>query len=162
MSTAPADLYARDWYLWTLDQAAALRRLAGSRWNGPLDLEHLAEEVEDLGRTARNAVVSQFERLIRHLLKLAFARAADPRRQWILSVDDARRELEKTLTRSLRQEVETALPDLYRRERKRTVRELELFGEAEAAGALPVDCPFTMDQLLDEDWFPEPPRAAEV
>src|SRR5918998_2885640 len=99
MSTAPADLYARDWYLWTLDQAAALRRLAGSRWNGPLDLEHLAEEVEDLGRTARNAVVSRFERLIRHLLKLAFARAADPRRQWILSVDDARRELEKTLTR---------------------------------------------------------------
>jgi hypothetical protein len=162
MSTTPADLYARDWYLWTLEQAASLRRLAGSRWNGPLDLEHLAEEVEDLGRTARNAVVSQSKRLIRHLLKLAFARAVDPRRQGILSVDDTRRELEKTLTRSLRQEVEAALPDLYRRERKRTARELELFGEAGAASALPEDCPFTMDQLLDEDWFPEPPRTAEV
>jgi hypothetical protein len=41
--------FKEDFYAWTRDQAEALRRLADQRWNGPLDLLHLAEEVEDLG-----------------------------------------------------------------------------------------------------------------
>src|SRR5918996_323450 len=48
------------------DQAAALRRLADERWNGPLDLLHLAEEVEDLGSEQQWAVESQLERIIEH------------------------------------------------------------------------------------------------
>ncbi len=44
MATREEDLYAEDYYAWTRDQAAALRRLAKEHWNGPLDLAHLAEE----------------------------------------------------------------------------------------------------------------------
>ena len=62
MATRQKDLYAEDFYVWTQAQAEALRRLAETRWNGPLDLEHLAEEVEDLGRSTRNAVRSQLQR----------------------------------------------------------------------------------------------------
>ncbi len=40
MATRQEDLYAEDFYAWTQDQAAALRRLAKERWNGPLDLDH--------------------------------------------------------------------------------------------------------------------------
>jgi len=36
---------------WTEKQARELRELRADRWNGPLDLEHLAEEIEDLGRS---------------------------------------------------------------------------------------------------------------
>jgi hypothetical protein len=151
---APTAAYDEDYYAWTLTQAEALRRLAAERWNGPLDLENLAEEVADLGKAARNAVFSQIERLIEHLLKLQFSGRTKPRRQWLISIDDARRELERHLTPTLRRELEAALPDLYRRERKRTARKLALFDEPEAAVRLPEACPYTLAQLIDEDWLP--------
>jgi hypothetical protein len=45
-----------DFDAWTRDQAAASRRLADQRWNGPLDFLHLGEEVQDLGREQQWAV----------------------------------------------------------------------------------------------------------
>jgi hypothetical protein len=149
-----AALYDEDFYAWALAQAQALRELSAARWNGPLDLDHLAEEVEDLGRAERNSVLSQTERLIEHLLKLEHARQREPRNGWIASCDDARHELERHLTASLRRELEAALPELYRRERRRTARKLRLMGEPEAAAALPEDCPYPLARLLDEDWLP--------
>ncbi len=156
----PDHLYRSDYYAWTRDQADALRRLAAERWNGPLDLANLAEEVDDLGKSERNAVLGQSERLIEHLLKLQFSRSVEPRRGWIVTVDDARRELEKHLTEALRQELEAALPELYRRERKRTARKLALFDDREAADALPEVCPYTVRELCDEDWLPPEPDAS--
>jgi hypothetical protein len=149
-----AALYDEDFYAWALAQAQALRELSAARWNGPLDLDHLAEEVEDLGKAERRAVLSQTKRLIEHLLKLEFARERDSRHGWIVSCDDARSELDDHLTATLRRELEAALPDLYRRERKRTAKKLKLMGEPEAADALPAECPYTIEQLLDEDWLP--------
>jgi hypothetical protein len=52
--------------------------LADERWNGPLDLVHLAEEVEDLGSEQRWAVESQLERIIEHLLKLEHSPSGSP------------------------------------------------------------------------------------
>jgi hypothetical protein len=52
MATRAERLYKDDFYAWTRDQAAALRRLGEQRWNGPLDLLHLAEEVEDLAASS--------------------------------------------------------------------------------------------------------------
>jgi DNA-binding PucR family transcriptional regulator len=83
MASRPEDLYREDFYAWTRDQAAALRQLAEARWNGPLDLAHLAEEVEDLGSEQKWAIESQLERIIEHTLKLEYSPAADPRRKWM-------------------------------------------------------------------------------
>ena len=66
MATRAERLYSEDFYAWTRNQAAALRHLADQRWNGPLDLLHLAEEVEELGSEQQNAVTSQLERIIEH------------------------------------------------------------------------------------------------
>lgn len=74
----PTALYEEDFYAWTKNQAAALRRLAAQRWNGPLDLANLAEEVEDLGKTERNAVRSRLRRIIEHGLKLEHSPAPEP------------------------------------------------------------------------------------
>ena len=49
------------------DQAAAHVKLGAERWNGPLDTSRLAEEVEDLGKAERNALLGRIERLILHL-----------------------------------------------------------------------------------------------
>ena len=74
MATRAAALYDEDYYAWAKGQAEALRDLAEARWNGPLDLENLAEEVDDLARSEWRAVRSQTTRLIEHLLKLEHAR----------------------------------------------------------------------------------------
>ncbi len=50
------DLYEDDFFAWTRMQAKELRRFARTRPNLPLDLEHLAEEIADLGQEQRNAL----------------------------------------------------------------------------------------------------------
>ena len=79
--------YEDDFYAWTRHQASALRRLADQRWTGPLDLLHLAEEVEGLGSEQQWAVESQLERIIEHLLKLEHSPSSQPQ----ASVDDRSR-----------------------------------------------------------------------
>ena len=54
---APSQLYEADFYAWTRRQATALRRFARTRPNLPLDLEHIAEEIQDLGKSERDTVV---------------------------------------------------------------------------------------------------------
>ena len=93
MATKAAELYEEDFYAWTRDQAAALRLMAKDRWNGPLDLEHLAEEIEDVGSERRDAVRSQLRRIIEHFSKLEHSRARDPRGGWRDSILDARAEI---------------------------------------------------------------------
>jgi hypothetical protein len=105
-------LYRDDFYGWTRDQAAALRRLADQRWNGPLDLLHLAEEVEDLGSEQKDAVMSRLEHIIEQLLKLEHSRNAQPRQQWMISVNSARGEIARRMTPTIRNQVEPALADL--------------------------------------------------
>jgi hypothetical protein len=56
-------LYDTDFDAWTQQQAAALRVKA---WN-QLDVEHLAEEVEGLRKTERNALRSQLRRFRRRV-----------------------------------------------------------------------------------------------
>jgi len=154
MATPPEQLYKDDFYAWTRDQAQALRRLAEQRWNGPLDLEHLAEEVEDLGSEQQWAIESQLERVIEHLLKLEYSANADPRRQWMISVVDGRGEIERRMTATIRNEVEPALGKRYRRAARKAGLALAAHGEKEAAQALPAECPYAFDDLTADEWWP--------
>lgn len=154
MATRAERLYRKDFYAWTRDQADALRRLAEERWNGPLDLLHLAEEVEDLGSEQQWAVESQIERVIEHLLKLEHSPSREPRRQWMISVNNARGEIRRRLTPTIRGHVEPAIPDLYRRSRRNAELSLSDHKESEAATALPDTCPYALDDLLADEWWP--------
>src|SRR4030095_2550076 len=64
-----AALYDQDLYAWSQEQAALLREGA---WH-ELDLEHLMEEIEDVGHSQRDALASHLLVLLTHLLKLAIA-----------------------------------------------------------------------------------------
>jgi hypothetical protein len=154
MATRAPQLYDKDFYAWTRDQAAALRRLADQRWNGPLDLLHLAEEIEDLGSEQQWAVESQLERIIEHLLKLEYSPNTDPRRQWMISVIDARGEIERRRSATIQREVEPSLPDRYRRARRKAELALLDHGEADAAHDLPLACPYGFADLLADEWWP--------
>ncbi len=138
MATRYEELYAEDYYAWTQDQAAALRRLARERWNGPLDLAHLAEEVEDLGTEVRSAVRSQLRRLMEHLLKLEHSRATDPRLGWMRTVANARAEIADRLTPTIRRDVEANLQRLYTQARREAALALAEHDELEGAASLDV------------------------
>ncbi len=154
MATRKTELYEDDFYAWSREQAAALRRLSAERWNGPLDLEHLAEEVEELGSDVRNAARSHLRRLIEHALKLEYSPASEPRAGWIDTIDDARDEIAERLTATIRKDLEDHLPDAYARALRRARKALVRTGEAEAADALPEECPYAIERLLDEAWYP--------
>src|SRR3954447_18897069 len=118
MAARKDDLYRRDFYAWTRAQAAALRKLAAERWNGPLDLENLAEEIEDVGSERRDAVVSQVRRLLVHLLKLEHSPSPQPRRQWLITVNDARAETAQRWTEAIAREVVAGVVGAHTPERR--------------------------------------------
>lgn len=154
MAARADELYRQDFYAWTRAQADALRRLAAERWNGPLDLENLAEEIEDLGSEQRWGVESRIERLLEHALKLEHSPDPQPRRQWRITLKDARRQILRRPTKRLRNEVEPILDDLYAHACEAAAEALADHGEIETARALPVICPYGLDQILDRDWLP--------
>ena len=152
MAPRPDQLYEDDFYAWT--QAAALRRLAANRPNLALDLPHPIEEVADLGISQRDAVRSQLRRIIEHCLKLEYSPARELRPGWHETIIDARIVLEDKLTRTLRRGLQRRLPVLYDQARRMVDASLRLHGEAEAAAALPAECPYRLADLLRHDWHP--------
>lgn len=149
-------LYDQDFYAWTQQQAALLRRLPPA--GNELDLEHIAEEIEDLGRSDLRAAQSLCQRIIEHFLKLEFSGLEEPANHWRDEIVEWRVQLEQILTRSI--EAKLDLPSWYR-VALRLVRRLE----RDVPGfmsRLPRVCPYTLEQIRssgDEDWFPVPPHA---
>lgn len=139
--------YEDDFYAWALHQAAVLRDMARDRVNVPLDLELLAEEVADLGRSERDACRGQVRRIIEHFLKLEHSRSADPRPGWRRSVMDARAILDDKLSRTLRLDILDNLQDQYRKAAGLAVDGLEEYGEADAAALIPEACPYSVEQI---------------
>jgi Domain of unknown function DUF29 len=154
MVTRIEQLYDEDFYVWTQRQADELRRLAETRPNLELDFPHLIEEVEDLGTSQRDAVRSQLRRIIEHCLKLEYSRARDPRAGWRDSIIDARAELEDKLSPSLRHDLEQHRSRLWTPARNKADNALRGHGEPDAADLLPADCPYTLDELLADGWYP--------
>jgi hypothetical protein len=148
-------LYQTDYYAWTKQEAAELRKLAAARINSTLDLENLAEEVESLGRSDLATVRSQLRRIIEHLLKLEHSPATEPRFGWRESVVEARDVIPDVITATLRREAEAELANTYQQGRRRAEAALMRHGEREAAQALPGDCPYSFDQIVSQDWYPD-------
>ena len=142
-------LYEEDFPLWAERQAALLR---SARFE-ELDLDNLIEEVEDLSRRERDTVESHIETIMEHLVKLTLSPAERPRRGWLVTVDRQRAKLARKLTATLRTHLEAELPALYAGVRRPVTRQLEKDGVQPSA--LPPVCPYTLDQLLDPDWYPD-------
>ncbi len=78
--------YDADFYAWANEQATLLR--AGRL--SEIDVEHIAEEIETLGRGEKRALVSCLSVLLLHLLKWSF----QPERRgksWELTIKEQRR-----------------------------------------------------------------------
>jgi hypothetical protein len=152
-ASQPEHLYESDFYAWTQAQAQALRRFAKTRPNVPLDLAHIAEEIQDLGMSERSAVFSLVRLIIQHFLLVVYSPAPEQRRHWLDEVDEFRSQIEDQLTPTIRRDVEAELGVVYSRARRNVARKMRRYGEEAAAAALPEPCPFTLEQIL-HDWEP--------
>jgi len=140
--------YDTDFYQWTQTQATALR---AKDWPA-LDLEHLAEEIESLGKSDRRAIESHLEGLLLHLVKWLYDPVHDPRRGWQLTIRHARREIGKLLrdSPSLRDHPAQVLADAYRHARGDAAIDTGL-----PLATFPEACPWTVAQVLADDFLPE-------
>jgi len=145
--------YDDDFYAWTQHQAMVLRTMAVA--DNRFDRENVAEEIESLGRSERDAVRSQIRRIIEHFLKLAYSPAQQPRFDWMASIDEARAALGDKISPTLRRDAETMLARLYRDGRHRAELRLRSRGEMQAADNLPCECPYSLDDICREDWYPD-------
>jgi hypothetical protein len=141
------NLHDRDFFAWTREQAAALRRLAETRPNldAGLDLPHLIEEVEDLGSEQVEKVRSHLLLVLEHLLLIARAPQSAALNHWRGEVRVFRRNAARPWRPSMRRLVEPELDGEWRVAREAAGEKLG----APIAG-LPEACPFTLDELLDE------------
>ncbi|HEX6441156.1 MAG TPA: DUF29 domain-containing protein [Stellaceae bacterium] len=153
MSPPDASLYDEDFYAWTQEQAELLRR--GGAAANRLDIEHIAEEIEDLGKSELHACQSLCEHIIEHLLKLEYSGLDEPAGHWRDEIVEWRVQLSRKLTRSL-------LAQMNLDERYRYALRLLRRLERDVPGLtqrVPAECPYSLDQILgsgEEDWFPAP------
>ena len=140
--------YDTDFYGWTQAQAAALR---AKDWPA-LDVDHLAEEIDSLGKSDRRTLVSHLDRLLLHLLKWRYDPAPEPRRGWQLTIRHARRELAELLAdhRSLHGYPAERLADAYRHAREDAAIETGM-----PLATFPEACPWSVAQVLSPDFWPE-------
>jgi Domain of unknown function DUF29 len=140
--------YDRDFYAWTLAQAEALR---AKNWQA-LDREHLAEEIEALGKSDRRALQSHLRILLLHLFKVAYQRQR--RLSWLRSIRNSREAIELVLgdSPSLRHEVPDCLAWAYPKARQAAAEETRL-----PLATFPDRCPWNLDQLQDDDFLLERP-----
>ena len=149
-----ASLYDTDGYAWSEEQSAKLRALLTERSNLDLDIENIAEEVESLGRSYRAQLVSRLMQLDEHLMKLAFALHWESRRQWKQSVKGQRLSIARLLRKnpSLRRELPQALAEAH----DDAVRQFDDEKLIQLSmEPLPDLCPFELDEMLTDEWWPE-------
>jgi hypothetical protein len=141
-----SNLYDTDFYQWTREQA---RLLSEGKWH-ELDVADLAEEIESLGKSERNALSSFLDVIVLHLLKLMYQPERTSRR-WRSSIIEHRRRAHRRLrlSPSLRREVADMITDAYTSVRRQTAAETGLPLET-----FPETCPWTAEQVLDDDFFP--------
>jgi ribosomal protein L29 len=139
--------YEQDYYLWFADQARLLR--AGV-WQ-QIDVEHLAEELEDMGKREKRALRSRTVVLLAHLLKYRF-QPQHRSSSWNGTIREQRKQLAELLSDSpsLKPRLKDDLQDSY------ISASLLAAGETGLAEtAFPEQCPFSIDQLLDQDFWPD-------
>ncbi|AKS23648.1 MAG: protein of unknown function DUF29 [Leptospirillum sp. Group II 'C75'] len=147
------DLYDNDLYQWALTNAHLLR-------NGQfkeIDFQHIADELEDMGKREKRELKSQLGRLMLHLLKWQFqpikrtTQSGTDNRSWRDSIINSRKEIEAILedSPSLRQMIPSLMEDLYPKCVKSAIQET-----GSRPDLFPKDLPYTQEQILSESFWP--------
>jgi len=139
--------YEKDFYAWTTHNAKLLRQGKFSE----IDVEHIAEEIESMGKSEKRELISRLAVLLAHLLKWQF----QPERQsnsWKYTIEEQRDEVLELFEESpsLKHEIEEKLERAYRKAILWAATEMgvnkSIFQEK---------CPFSLEKTLNKNFYPE-------
>ena len=139
--------YSQDYHAWALQNVQLLRE---GKLN-EIDIENIAEELEDMGASKERELESRLGILLAHLLKSVY----QPERRgncWRYTIEEQRRRIERLLRKnlSLQSKLDEALADAYGDARLIAARETAMNKKT-----FPETCPFTIAQTLSDDYWPE-------
>ena len=150
-----ATKYETDFYGWTQEQSEKLRRLLAQQSNIDLDVENILEEIDSLGRSNYHQLISRFEEIAIHLLKLHYSTVLECERLWKNSVRGQRNRIARLLRESpsLKSRLQDALDAAYE-DALRHFSDEKLI-ELCMPEHLPGTSPFGLPECLDPEWWPE-------
>jgi Domain of unknown function DUF29 len=176
MVTTNTDLYTTDFYAWCLRTAELVRT---GQWEA-IDPEALAEELEGLAKRDNRELEHRLEVLVLHLLKWAYQPQGHlESHSWYDTIVEQRRQLTLVLrdNPTLRTHVPAILLDAYPSARQRAAVAMGTLGpllplavpwagerrpldpqELLRRSLLPMTCPWTPEQVLATDFWPDAPQ----
>ena len=139
--------YDKDFYAWSLHNAALIREGKLSE----VDFEHVAEEIESMGKANRRELISRLAVLLAHLLKWKFQPGLRGN-SWKYTIKTQRFEVRDILNESpsLNHELDEKLNHAYEKALILAVEETGL-----SQNAFPETSPFSLAEALNENFFPE-------
>ena len=140
-------LYDRDFHAWAQEQASLLRDGRFSE----ADIDHIAEEIESMGKTEKRELVSRLTVLLLHLLKWRY-QPERRGRSWDATIRVQRGLLADHLADnpSLKTQLSDAIEAAYRYARIEAGAEAGLDEDRS-----PGPCPWSFGQILAADFWPE-------
>ncbi len=143
----PNTSYDRDFYAWANEQAALLRE---GKLN-EADIEHIAEEIESMGKTEKRELVSRLTVLLLHLLKWRF-QPGKRCSSWETSITVQRNRLSRHMADnpSLKAKLPEAIADAYQDAALEAADETGL-----PKPNFPAVCPWTFEQMMDAGFWPD-------
>jgi hypothetical protein len=140
-------LHDQDFYAWANEQAGLLRagRLSEA------DIEHIADEIESMGKTEKRELVNRLTVLLTHLLKWqhqSVLRGTSRR----LTLEEQRNQIEDHLADnpSLKSTLADTIVAGYRNAILSAARETGM-----ERSVFPPACPWSFQQISDPNFYPE-------
>lgn len=144
---SPYPKYEEDFYAWTQSTADLLKNKHYSK----VDFEHVIEEIEEMGTSNENQLISRLGVLIAHLLKWELQ--PDFRcRSWSGTIDEQRLRLSRLLKKnpSLKIKIPGAIEEGFKETKALIKKETPI-----DLTTLPSQCPYSIEDLLDEAYYPK-------
>ena len=141
--------YDKDVILWSQEQARMLR----ARRFSELDIEHLADEIEDVGKSEKRELANRMAVLLAHLLKWR-SQPNNRTNSWRATICDQRKRIALAIKETPSLKAVMRGPDwqedVWLDARSQARKEIGSAGDD-----LPEACPWPLDQAADPEFWPE-------
>lgn len=138
--------YEKDFYAWAIHNAKLLREGKLSK----IDIKNIAEEIESMGKSEKRELINRLAVLLAHLLKWHF-QSERRTHSWKYTIKEQRLRLKDLLIESpsLKKSLKENLNHAYEHALIIAIGETNL-----SEKTFPKKCPFSLQQALDQDFFP--------
>lgn len=139
--------YDKDFYAWSIKSARLIREKKFSE----LDIEHVAEEIESMGKREKRELINRLILLVAHLLKWK-VQPARRSKSWMLTIKNQRIELQDLLEEnpSLKKELEGKAKHIYMRAVLKAAEETGI-----DENKFPKIPPFSLKECLKTSYLPD-------